>query len=99
MPVLTDTELRMVAEVVTEMCKQRGPSFDGTAKGVAIARALLIDPKFKASLAEAYRRLEARRQHNRLRKVLAPIGPSLRGLEREAEMVLSRWREPDPEAD
>jgi len=38
MPVLNDTELRMVAEVVTELAKYRGTSFDKVGKGHAFAR-------------------------------------------------------------
>jgi len=61
MPVLTDAELTMVAEIVTELAKHRGRSFDQAAKGEAFARAALIDPTFKAKLAEVYQRIEARR--------------------------------------
>ena len=61
MPVLSDSEFRMVAEVVAEMARFRGTSFDKTAKGAAFARAALIDPAFKARLAEVHRRLLARR--------------------------------------
>ena len=39
MPTLTDAELRMVAEVVTELALFRGKSFDKAAKGYAFARA------------------------------------------------------------
>jgi len=62
MPVLSDAELRIVAEVVTELAKYRGTGFDKTSKGTAFARAALIDPAFKARLAETHRRLEARRK-------------------------------------
>ena len=48
MPVLSDAELKMVAEIVTEMARSRGAAFDGATKGAAFARAALIDPAFKA---------------------------------------------------
>jgi hypothetical protein len=64
MPTLSDAELKMVAEVVTELAKLRGTSLDKAAKGFAFARAALIDPAFKAKLAEVHRRLEARRSTN-----------------------------------
>jgi hypothetical protein len=51
-PVLNDSELRMVAEVLAEMARFRGTAFDKTAKGCAFARAALIDPAFTARLAE-----------------------------------------------
>ena len=50
MPVLSDSELRMVAEVVAEMARCRGTSFGKSAKGYAFARAALIDPAFKARI-------------------------------------------------
>jgi len=49
-------------------------------------RAALIDPAFKAQLAEVHRRLVARRSTDMPRKVLAPIAPLFRDLEREAEV-------------
>jgi len=61
MPVLTDAEMRIVAEVVSELAKLRGTSFDKAAMGFTFARAALIDPAFKVRLAKVHRRLEARR--------------------------------------
>ena len=95
MPTLTDAELRMVAEVVTELAPSRGTAFDKTSKGTAFARAALIDPAFKARLAEVHRRLEARRSTDLPVKMLPPIAPFFRDLERDAEAVLSGWREPE----
>ena len=92
MPVLSNAELRMVAEVVTELAKYRGTAFDKTSKGTAFARAALIDPAFKARLAEIHRRLEARRATGIPRKMLAPLAPLFRDLERDAEAVLSGWK-------
>jgi hypothetical protein len=91
-PTLTDTELRMIAEVVTELARFHGRSFDKTAKGTTFARAALIDPAFKAKLAEVHRRLEARRSTDMPRNLLAPIAPLFRDLDRDAEVVLSAWK-------
>jgi hypothetical protein len=92
MPTLNDTELRMIAEVVTEFARFRGSAFDKVAKGRAFSRAALIDPAFKARLVEVHRRLQARRATDILRKKLAPIAPLFRDLEREAEAVLGGER-------
>ena len=89
---LTDAELRMVAEVVTELAKYRGTAFDKTSKGTIFARAAMIDPAFKARLVEIHRRLEARRKTDLPRKTLAPLAPLFRDLERDAEAVLSAWK-------
>jgi hypothetical protein len=88
-PVLSDAEFRIVAEVETEMARFRGTSFGETAKGYTFARAALIDPAFKARLAEVHRRLMARRSTDMPHKLLAPIAPLFRDLERDAEAVLS----------
>ena len=91
MPVLSDPELRMIAEVATEMAKHRGRSFDASAFAVTLARAALIDSAFKSRLAELHRRLEARRA-TIPRRMLAPLAPLFRDLERDAEAVLSGWK-------
>jgi hypothetical protein len=95
MPVLSDAELRMIAEVVTEFARFRGTSFDQADKGLAFARAALIDPAFKVRLAEVYRRLETPRATKERSRLLAPSAPLFRDLERDAEAVLSGWREPE----
>ena len=82
----------MVAEVVTEMAKRRGRSFDASTFAVTLARAALIDPAFKARLVEIHRRLEARRKTDMPAKMLAPLAPLFHDLERDAEAVLSGWR-------
>lgn len=43
-------------------------------------------------LGEVQRRLEARRKTDLSRKLLAPIAPLFRDLERDAEAVLRGWR-------
>jgi hypothetical protein len=92
MPTLSDPELRMIAEVVTELARFRGTAFDRVAKGNTFARAAILDPAFKARLAEVHRRLEARRATDLPAKLLVPIGPLFRDLERDAEAVLSGWK-------
>lgn len=52
MPVLSDAELKMVTELVSEMARSRGAAFDGAAKEAAFARAALINPAFRARLSE-----------------------------------------------
>jgi len=84
--------LRMIAEVVTELARFRGTAFDRVAKGNTFARAAILDPAFKARLAEVHRRLEARRATDLPAKLLVPIGPLFRDLERDAEAVLSGWK-------
>ena len=93
MPVLTDAELRMVAEIVSEMARLRGATFDGAAKGAAFARAALINPVFRARLSEVHQRLDVWRVIKEPRTILAPIAPLFRDLERDAEAVLSGWKE------
>ena len=92
MPMLTEAELRIIVEVVTELARFRGTAFDKTSKGTTFARAALIDPAFKARLVEVHRRLEARRATDLPAKLLVPIGPFFRDLERDAEAVLSGWK-------
>ena len=94
MPALSDTELKMVAEIATEMARSSPvATFDKAAKGAALARAALIDPVFKARLSEVHRRLDVWRVTKEARWILQPIAPTLRDLERDAEMVLSAWKE------
>ena len=45
--------------------------------------------------AEIHRRLEARRATDIPRKMLVPLAPLFRDLERDAETVLSSWRKPE----
>ena len=92
MPTLSDAELRMIAEVVTEFATFRGSAFDKVAKGHALARAALIDPAFRARLSEAHRRLDVWRATKEPRTILAPIAPLFHDLERDAEAVLSGWK-------
>ena len=88
MPMLTDAELRMIAEVVTEMAKYRGRSFDASACAVALGRAAIADRGFRARLVEIHRRIEARRKTDLARGFPAPVASLLRDLERDAEWIL-----------
>ena len=67
MPVLSDPGLRMIAEVVTEMAKHRGRSFDASAFAVTLGRAALAD---RAS------RRDSRRSIGGSRRVAKPIFPT-----------------------
>jgi len=74
------------------MAKFRGTSFDAQAQALVFTRAAQIDPNFRAQLAEAARRIEARRRTKLVRRLLAPMAPLFRDLERDAEIVLSGWK-------
>jgi hypothetical protein len=87
---LTDPEIKMAAEIATEIARTRGKAFDRKATALAFCRAAQADADFRAKLAEVHRRLIARRATDIPRKMLAPIAPLFRDLEREAEGVLSR---------
>jgi len=93
MPSLTDAELRMIVEIVMEMAKHRGRSFDKEAVGGTLGRAALIDANFRARLADVYQQIVAHRATKLSRRMQASI--SFRHLEREAEAVLSGWRKPE----
>jgi len=93
MPMLSDAEVKMVAEIVTEMARSRGGAFDKEAKGANLARAALIDPAFKARISEVHRRLDVWRVMKESRAIMEPIAPLFRDLERDAEIVLSAWKE------
>ena len=86
---LEDAELLIVAEIVREMARSRVTSFDLGAKGAFFARAAMIDPSFKDQLAVIHRHFELRRATDP-RRILSPIEPLFRELERDAEQILSR---------
>jgi hypothetical protein len=86
---LKDAELKMAAEIAMEIAKGRGPSFDVRATALAFCRAALADPAFRARLAEAHHRLEVHRASKEPRRMLAPIAPLFRDLERDAERILT----------
>jgi len=86
---LEDAELRMAAEIVAQMAKGRGRSFDARATALMLCRAALADPSFRARLAEVHRRLQVQRASKEPRRLLAPIAPLFRDLERDAERILT----------
>ena len=87
---LKDTELKMAAEIVTEIAKGRGRQFDRHAAALKLCRAALADPRYRARLAEVHRRLEVHRSAKLPRNLLVPIAPLFRDLERDAERILGR---------
>jgi hypothetical protein len=89
MRTLEDAELKMAAEIAMEIAKGRDPSFDVRATALAFCRAALADQAFRARLAEVHRRLEVHRASNAPRRMLAPIAPLFRNLERDAERILT----------
>lgn len=87
---LKDAELRMAAEIAAEIAKGRGKQFDVRATALTLCRAAMADKGYRARLAEVHRRLEGRRDLSlRERRVLVPIAPLFRDLERDAERILS----------
>ena len=87
---LKDAELKMAAEIVTEIARGRGRSFNRHAAALTLCRAALADPTFRARLAEVHRRLEVQRASKEPPRLLAPIAPLFRDLERDAERILGR---------
>jgi hypothetical protein len=88
---LKDAELKMAAEIVMEIAKGRRRQFDGHAAALKLCRAALADPAYRARLAEVHRRLKVQRASKEPRRLLAPIAPLFRDLERDAERI-ARWR-------
>jgi len=85
---LKAAELKMAAEIVTEIATGRGRSLDKHAAALKLCRAALVDQAFRARLAEVHRRLEVRRSPTTPRRLLAPIAPLFRDLERDAARIL-----------
>ena len=96
MPVLSDAELRAIAEVVSAIAAARGRTFDAHATGGAFTRAALRDARFKARIAEAHWRLVAHQARNVPRELLLPLAPLFQELEGDAEAVLSAGKPPQP---
>ena len=88
MRALSVLELQIVAEVVGELAKHRGKTFNRLATSATLARAALVNVAFKAKLMEVHRRLEERRKTDIPRKLLAPLAPIFRDLEFEAARIL-----------
>jgi hypothetical protein len=89
---LADADLRTIAEVVAEMAKHRGATFDTGAQAFAFARAMQADPNFKAQLANVARRIVARRETTMPRHLLAPLAPLYRELEEALKRIESARR-------
>jgi len=53
-----------------------------------LCRAALADPTYRARFAEVHRRLKVQRASKEPRRLLAPIAPLFRHLERDAERIL-----------
>jgi hypothetical protein len=87
---LTEWDLHTIADVTSEMARLRGAGFDAHAQALAFARAAQVDADFRARLAEAARRIEARRSMTMPRKLFLPVAPLFRDLEREARVILGR---------
>jgi len=87
MPVLSEVELRGIAEVVSELAALRGQSFDARKTGIAFTRAALKDATFRGRLAEAHWRLLAQRARGAPRERLEPFAPLVQELEEEAEKM------------
>jgi len=85
---LTETELRMVAEVAIEMAREAKSPFDVQAGALTFARAALKDSAFKAALQALHRKIMTRRTIDP-RNMLAPLAPLFRNIEQQAERVLS----------
>jgi hypothetical protein len=85
---LKDIELKMAAEIATEIAKGRSGSFNVRATALMLCRAALVDQAFRARLAEVHRRLEIRRASKEPPRLLAPITPLFRDLERDAARIL-----------
>ena len=54
-----------------------------------LCRAALADPAFRARLTEVHRCLRVQRASKEPRRLLAPIAPLFRDLERDAERIVS----------
>ena len=85
-----DVNLRMIAEVVQEIGRNRGNSFDGLSKALTFERAVLLDPQFKAHLADAYHRISTQHATNVRCGVVLSLAPMFRDPEKEAERILSQ---------
>ena len=87
---LDDAELKMATDITTQMARSRGQSFDQRAAALKLCRAALADESFRARLAEIYRRLTVHRASTLPRKLLAPLAPLFRDLERDAAQILDQ---------
>jgi hypothetical protein len=85
---LSETELRMVAEVPIEMARALAGPFSTHTGAQILARTVLKDSAFKATLAIVHRNIVMRRAIDP-HHMLAPLKPLFRNLEQAAEKVLN----------
>ena len=85
---LTETELRMVAEVAIEMARAVAGPFSAQTGALTLARAALKDTAFKTALVTLHRNILVRRAKDPY-YMLAPLAPLFCQLEQEAKRVLS----------
>src|SRR5215470_7442475 len=86
---LTEAELRVVVEVVSEMSRKVASPLDTQARALTLARAALKDPALKRTLALLHRNIMVRRKTDP-NQMLAPLAPLFKKLELEAQKVLSQ---------
>jgi hypothetical protein len=84
---LSETELRMVAEVAIEMARAVTGPLSAHTGAQTLARAALKNSAFKATLAIVHRNIVVRRAVDP-HHMLAPLKPLFRNLEQAAEKVL-----------
>ena len=88
---LKDAELKIAAEIVLEIAEGRGRQVDKHAAALMLCRSALADLVYRARLAEVHHRLEVQRASKEPHRLLAPIGPLFRDLERDAERILASF--------
>ena len=86
---LTEAELRILAEVVTEMARALSSPFSTQARAQTLARAARNNAAFKASIVALHRNIIVRRKTDP-NHMLAPLTPLFYKLELEAHKVLNR---------
>jgi hypothetical protein len=89
---LSEADMRIVAEVVSEMSDKVASPLSTEARALTLARAALKDSAFKAALALLHRNIIVRRKTDPLRMSapLAPLAPLFQKLELEAQNMLSQ---------
>jgi hypothetical protein len=84
---LSNAEMRIVAEVTVEMARTVTETFDTHAMAQTFTRAALKDADFKRALVVMHRSISIRHRVDPNR-MLAPMAPLFRELERKAEKAL-----------
>jgi hypothetical protein len=87
--ILTEAELRMVVELVSEMARKVASPLSTQARALTLARASLKDPALKTTLTLLHRNIMVRRKTDP-NQMLAPLAPLFKKLELEAQKVLSQ---------